>query len=206
MLLIQGGLVLTPEMRFERADVAVERGKITAVGAMRRVPKSAEIVEAHCHVSLFADGIDARFYDGNEMTDPVTPHVRAVDAVHPEDAAFADLRRAGITTISTSPGSGNLVGGQTAIVKTAGRTVEEMLVRAPGALKMALGENPKRVYGTRRRRRQPPDGEHRRAPRMADAGRWVRREEDEARGEPGGVRGRNCRSDTTRALRHRLAS
>ncbi len=102
-------------------------------------------------MSLFADGIDARFYDGNEMTDPVTPHVRALDAIHPEDGAFADLRRAGITTINTSPGSGNVVGGQTAIVKTAGRTVEEMLVRAPGALKMALGENPKRVYGEQKK-------------------------------------------------------
>jgi imidazolonepropionase-like amidohydrolase len=130
---------------------------------MRRTPKGAEIVdasgrfvvpglvEAHCHVSLFADGIDARYYDGNEMTDPVTPHLRAIDAIHPEDLAFADLRRAGITTINTSPGSANIVGGQTAIVKTAGRTVEEMLVRAPAALKMALGENPKRVYGEQKK-------------------------------------------------------
>jgi imidazolonepropionase-like amidohydrolase len=143
VLLIQGGLVLTPEMRFVRADVAVERGKIAAVGAMRRVPKNADVidatgrfivpglVEAHCHVSLFAEGIDARHYDGNEMTDPVTPHIRAIDAIHPEDLAFGDLRRAGVTTIHTSPGSGNVVGGQTAIVKTVGRTVEEMLVRAP---------------------------------------------------------------------------
>jgi imidazolonepropionase-like amidohydrolase len=150
-------------MRFERADVTVDRGKITAVGTMRRVPKSADVidatgrfivpglVEAHCHVALFADGIDARYYDGNEMTDPVTPHLRAIDAIHPEDLAFADLRRAGITTINTSPGSANIVGGQTAIVKTAGRTVEEMLVRAPAALKMALGENPKRVYGEQKK-------------------------------------------------------
>jgi imidazolonepropionase-like amidohydrolase len=85
------------------------------------------------------------------MTDPVTPHLRAIDAIHPEDLAFADLRRAGITTINTSPGSANIVGGQTAIVKTAGRTVEEMLVRAPAALKMALGENPKRVYGEQKK-------------------------------------------------------
>jgi imidazolonepropionase-like amidohydrolase len=85
------------------------------------------------------------------MTDPVTPHLRAIDAIHPEDLAFADLRRAGITTINTSPGSANVVGGQTAIVKTAGRTVEEMLVRAPAALKMALGENPKRVYGEQKK-------------------------------------------------------
>ncbi len=163
MLVIQGGAVLTPEMRFRRADVSVARGRITAVGVARRVPKGAEVIDAagrfvvpgfidaHCHVALFADGIDVRYYDGNEMTDPVTPHLRAIDAVHPEDLAFADLRRAGITTINTSPGSANIVGGQTAIVKTAGRTVEDMLVRAPAAMKMALGENPKRVYGEQKK-------------------------------------------------------
>lgn len=163
MICIQGGKVLTPQMRFERADVVVDRGKIVAVGSAPRGAKKADVVdatgkvvvpgfvEAHCHVALFADGIDTRHYDGNEMTDPVTPHVRALDAVHPEDLAFADLRRAGITTINTSPGSANVIGGQTAIVKTAGRTVEEMLVRAPGALKMALGENPKRVYGEQKK-------------------------------------------------------
>lgn len=163
MLVIQGGTVLTPEMQFERADVAIERGRIAAVGRVLRVKKSADVldasgkfvvpgfVEAHCHVALFADGIDARYYDGNEMTDPVTPHLRAIDAVHPEDLAFADLRRSGITTIHTSPGSANVVGGQTAIIKTAGRTVDEMLVRAPAALKMALGENPKRVYGEQKK-------------------------------------------------------
>ncbi len=163
MLLIQGGTILTRGNRFERGNVVVDRGKILAVGRASRIARGTEIldasgkyvipglVEAHCHVSLFADGVDVRYYDGNEMTDPVTPHLRAIDAVHPEDAAFADLRRAGITTIHTSPGSANVVGGQTAIVKTAGRTVDEMLVRAPAALKMALGENPKRVYGEQKK-------------------------------------------------------
>ena len=163
MLAIHGGTILTPDVRIEKGTILVEGGTVAAVGADVAVPRGAEkydasgryvlpgLVEAHCHVSLFADGIDARFYDGNEMTDPVTPHVRALDAVHPEDAAFADLREAGITTVSTSPGSGNLIGGQHAIVKTAGRTVDEMLVRAPGALKMALGENPKRVYGEQKK-------------------------------------------------------
>ncbi len=163
MFAIRGGIILTPEERYENGTILVDGRRIVAVGPKVSVPRGVEVVnasgryvlpglvEAHCHVSLFADGIDARFYDGNEMTDPVTPHVRALDAVHPEDAAFADLRRSGITTINTSPGSGNLVGGQTAILKTAGRTVEEMLVRAPGALKMALGENPKRVYGEQKK-------------------------------------------------------
>jgi imidazolonepropionase-like amidohydrolase len=163
VLVIRGGMVLTSDIQFERMDVAIDRGKIVAVGKGLRGAKAAEVidatdrfvipglVEAHCHVSLFADGVDSKHYDGNEMTDPVTPHLRALDAVHPEDLAFADLRRAGITTVHTSPGSANVIGGQTAIVKTAGRTVEEMLVRAPAALKMALGENPKRVYGEQKK-------------------------------------------------------
>jgi len=155
--------MLTPDRRIENGVVLVEDGKICEVGAGVPIPKGAEIIDAgggyilpgliepHCHVALFADGIDPRFYDGNEMTDPATPQMRALDAIHPEDLAFVDLREAGITTINISPGSGNVIGGQTAIVKTAGRTVDEMLIRAPGAMKMALGENPKRVYGEQKK-------------------------------------------------------
>jgi len=163
MLAIRGGTILTPEETIEGGVVLVENGTIKAVGSDVTIPEGAEaidaagryvlpgLVEPHCHVALFADGIDPRFYDGNEMTDPATPQMRALDAIHPEDLAFADLREAGITTINVSPGSANVIGGQTAVVKTAGRTVEEMLVRAPGAMKMALGENPKRVYGEQKK-------------------------------------------------------
>jgi len=163
MLVVRGGTLLTPDERIEGGSVLVEDGKIREVGTHVDIPEGAEIIDAegmfvlpgliesHCHVALFADGIDSRFYDGNEMTDPVTPQMRALDAIHPEDLAFADMRAAGITTINISPGSANLIGGQTAIVKTAGRTVDEMLIVAPGAMKMALGENPKRVYGEQKK-------------------------------------------------------
>jgi len=163
MLVIRGGTILTPDERIDGGAVAVEDGKIVEVGTEVAIPDGADVIEAdgqyvlpgliepHCHVAVFADGIDPRFYDGNEMTDPATPQMRALDAIHPEDLAFADLREAGITTINVSPGSANVIGGQTAIVKTAGRTVEEMLVLAPGAMKMALGENPKRVYGEQKK-------------------------------------------------------
>ena len=163
MLAIRGGTVLTPDQTFEVGVVLIEGGKIKTVGADITIPDGAEIIDAtgkfvlpgliepHCHVALFADGIDPRYYDGNEMTDPATPQMRALDAIHPEDLAFADLRAAGVTTINISPGSGNVIGGQTAVVKTAGRTVEEMLLLAPGAMKMALGENPKRVYGEQKK-------------------------------------------------------
>ncbi len=163
MIAIRGGTLLTPDVRIEEGRVLVEDGKITSVGDDVEIPEGAEIIDAagkfilpgliepHCHVALFADGIDSRFYDGNEMTDPATPQMRALDAIHPEDLAFADMRASGITTINISPGSANVIGGQTAIVKTAGRTVDEMLVLAPGAMKIALGENPKRVYGEQKK-------------------------------------------------------
>lgn len=163
MLAIRGGTILTPDERIEDGVVLIDQGKILQVGSEVDVPSDAKIidttgkyvipglVEPHCHVALFADGIDYRFYDGNEMTDPATPQMRALDAIHPEDLAFADLRESGITTINISPGSGNVIGGQTAIVKTNGHTVDKMLLMAPGAMKMALGENPKRVYGEQKR-------------------------------------------------------
>jgi imidazolonepropionase-like amidohydrolase len=163
MLAIVGGTVLTPMEELRGATVLVQGKKIVAVGTDMVVPGEAQVIDAtgkyvipglidaHCHTGLFPDGIGWRESDGNETTDPITPHLRAVDAVHPEDMAFKDLRRWGVTTINTGPGSANLVGGQTAVVKTRGRTVEEMLVKAPAGMKMALGENPKRVYGEQKK-------------------------------------------------------
>jgi len=158
VLAIKGGTILTPEERIEGGTLLIEGGKILEVGREAGIPPDAEVIDAqgkyiipglidaHCHTGLFPDGVGEEQSDDNEMTDPVTPHLRAIDAIHPEDMAFDDLRKAGVTTINTGPGSANIVGGQTAIVKTWGRTVEEMLIRAPAAMKMALGENPKRVY------------------------------------------------------------
>ena len=163
MLAIRGGTILTPDVCIEGGVVLIDEGRILDVGPDVEVPAEAEVIDAagkhvipglvepHCHVALFADGIDYRLYDGNEMTDPATPQMRALDAIHPEDLAFADLRESGVTTINISPGSGNVIGGQTAVVKTDGISADEMLMLAPGAMKMALGENPKRVYGEQKR-------------------------------------------------------
>ncbi|TFH10586.1 MAG: amidohydrolase [Candidatus Atribacteria bacterium] len=163
MQAIKGATILTPEQTITNGTILIEGGKITAVGADVTVPAGAQIldvtgrfiipgmIDAHCHTGIFSDGVGWNHSDGNEMTDPVTPHLRAIDAIHPEDNAFKDLREAGVTCIGTGPGSGNLVGGQTAVIKTRGRTIEEMLVRFPGGMKMALGENPKRVYGEQKR-------------------------------------------------------
>lgn len=163
MQAIKGATILTPEDTITNGTILIENGKIAAVGADVQVPGGTDVldatgkfvipgmIDAHCHTGIFADGVGWNHSDGNEMTDPVMPHLRAIDAIHPEDKAFEDLREAGVTTIGTGPGSGNLVGGMTAVIKTRGRTIEEMLVRFPGGMKMALGENPKRVYGEQKR-------------------------------------------------------
>jgi imidazolonepropionase-like amidohydrolase len=160
---IKGATILTPEQSITNGTILIENGKITAVGSDVAIPAGADVldvtgkyvipgmIDAHCHTGIFADGVGWNHSDGNEMTDPVMPHLRAIDAIHPEDKAFQDLRESGVTTIGTGPGSGNLVGGMTAVIKTRGRTIEEMLVRFPGGMKMALGENPKRVYGEQKR-------------------------------------------------------
>lgn len=163
MQAIKGATLLTPEQTIENGTILIEHGKIAAIGANVSIPAAADVldasgryvipgmIDAHCHTGVFADGVGWNHSDGNEMTDPVMPHLRAIDAIHPEDKAFEDLREAGVTCIGTGPGSGNLVGGMTAVVKTRGRTVDEMLVRFPSGMKMALGENPKRVYGEQKR-------------------------------------------------------
>jgi imidazolonepropionase-like amidohydrolase len=165
MLAITNGKVLTiTQGTFDPGTVLIDNGKIAAVGPDVKIPPGAEVydaagkvvmpglIDAHCHVAVFADGVGWEHADGNEMTDPITPHMRALDAVHPEDMAFKDLIAAGVTTVLTGPGSGNLIGGQWICLKTVPKpTVDEMILLEPAGMKMALGENPKRVYGDQKK-------------------------------------------------------
>lgn len=165
MIAIVNGMVITiTQGTLDPGTVLVEGGRIVAVGQNVTIPEDAEVydasgkvvmpglIDAHCHVGLFPDGIGWEYSDGNEMTDPITPHMRALDAVHPEDPAFQELAPAGVTTVLTGPGSGNLIGGQWVCLKTAPKaSVEEMVLLEPAGMKMALGENPRRVYGDRKK-------------------------------------------------------
>ncbi len=103
-------------------------------------------IDAHTHLGLFELEEGEEGIDGNEMTNPSTPGVRAIDAINPSDPAFKDALSAGITMVFTGPGSGNVIGGQSVIVRTYGKTVEEMIIKNPAGVKCAFGENPKRVY------------------------------------------------------------
>lgn len=103
-------------------------------------------VDAHTHIGMWEDGLTFEGDDGNEETDPVTPQLRAIDAINPIDRCFTEALAAGVTTVVTGPGSANPIGGQLAALKTSGTCIDEMVVKAPVAIKMALGENPKSVY------------------------------------------------------------
>lgn len=104
------------------------------------------LIDAHCHVGMFEDSLGFEGDDGNEDSDPITPHLRAIDAINPFDRGFEEARAAGVTTVVTGPGSANPVGGQFAAVKTSGICIDDMIIKAPAAMKFALGENPKSVY------------------------------------------------------------
>jgi imidazolonepropionase-like amidohydrolase len=162
-LAIVGGRVIpVAGAPFEDGVVLIADGRIEAVGRDVRVPEGVErvdaagrvvlpgLVDAHVHLGVHEEGDGWAGQDTNELTDPVTPHVRVMDAINPADLGFADAVAGGVLTVNVNPGSGNPIGGQTAAVRSAGRSVDEMVLRAPSGMKSALGENPKRVYGERK--------------------------------------------------------
>ena len=148
---------------YDSGVILIEGDKIKAVGSAKevKIPKNAEIidakgrlvlpgfVDAHSHLGMWEECIGFEGSDGNEATDPITPHLRAIDAIYPLDEGFANARAGGVTSVVTGPGSANVIGGQFAAIKTAGHAVDDMIIKTPIAMKCAFGENPKRVYNSR---------------------------------------------------------
>lgn len=167
-MLIKNGKVLTMTgATFDNGFVNIKNGKIIAVGRIDELDREVEerasatesvldvqgawvmpgLIDAHCHVGIAEEKWGIIGDDCNEMTSPVTPHLRALDAVNPMDPAFHDAIIGGITSLMTGPGSSNVVGGQSLFMKVQGRCMERMVVKAPAAMKVAFGENPKMNYG-----------------------------------------------------------
>ena len=142
--------------------ILIDGSTIAAVGNGVAVPSDAEVIDAggqlalpgmldaHTHLGIHEEGVGWEGSDTNESTDPVTPHVRALDGINPEELGLLDTAAHGVTTAVVLPGSANVVGGLGAIIKTSGRFVDRMVVKAECGLKVAFGENPKRVYGDRK--------------------------------------------------------
>ena len=154
------------EKIIEKGTILVNNGKIESIiEGDATIPDGYEQIEAegscvmpgfidsHTHQGLFDGSVGWAGYDGNEMTDPTTAYVRALDAINPEDPGLIEARIGGVTTIQTGPGSGNVIGGTDTIIKTYSKSkiLDEMIVKTPSSMKAALGENPKRAYGTEKK-------------------------------------------------------
>ena len=136
-----------------------DNGKIAAVGVDLEAPAGATVidaegrlvtpgcVDAHCHIGLDNEGMGWEGMDYNEITDPITPHMRAIDSINPMDEAFGLALQGGVTSACTGPGSANVLGGTFVAIKLHGKRIDKMIIKNPLAMKCAFGENPKRCYG-----------------------------------------------------------
>ncbi len=160
MLLIKNGTLHTAVAKEPVvADILVDGGKIAKIGT-NLSSDGAEVVdasgmnvypgfvEAHCHIGLDGYGIGYEGQDYNELNDPVTPHLRAIDGINPLDPCMTMAAKAGVTCMATGPGSSNAIGGTFIAIKPHGKRVDNMVVKNPIAMKCAFGENPKRCYRT----------------------------------------------------------
>ena len=161
MLLIKNGKIHTMTGEIYVNDcILINNGKIEKIA--KKIDVSNEdlqvidakggwvmpgFIDAHCHIGIMEEGIKFEGMDLNEYSSAITPHLRAIDGINPRDRAFKSAIETGITTVMTGMGSSNPIGGQFAIIKTYGKSIDEMLVKAPAALKIAFGENPKSIFG-----------------------------------------------------------
>jgi len=139
----------------EDGVLIIENGKIIAVGEGLDLSGMEVIncgggfllpgfVDPHTHTGVWGEGARDD-YDGNEISEAITPYTRVLDAIYPEDIGFEDARRGGVTTVGIGHGSANPIGVQFSVSKTYGLVADDMVIKEPAGVKMALGENPKRV-------------------------------------------------------------
>lgn len=160
MLLVKNGILYTMESEEPiNADLLVKNGKIAEIGKNIEVTDDVKIIDAtgmnvfpgfidaHSHLGICEEKASAQVDESNENTNPIMPAVRGIDGVNPMDSAFHNALASGITGVMVGPGSANPIGGQFAFIKTYGRCIDDMVVLAPAAIKIAFGENPMTNYG-----------------------------------------------------------
>ena len=159
MIVIKNGAINTITNGVIVGDVLIEDGKIKEIGEDLVVPLDAKVIDAegkqvfpgfidaHTHLGLWEDGMGYEGADGNEETDPITPQLNPIDGMNPMDNTFKEAYQGGITSVCTTPGSANVMGGQCIAIKTFGRRIDNMVIKNPVASKIAFGENPKSCYG-----------------------------------------------------------
>lgn len=139
-------------------DVLIENGKISNIDLQIVSSSNIEImdcqnlhlfpgfIDVHTHLGLYDEGTGWAGNDANETIKPINPHLRAIDGVYPLDPGFTDAIKYGITTVHVMPGSANVIGGTTSVIKTHGKNIKKMVIKELAGLKIALGENPKRIH------------------------------------------------------------
>lgn len=163
MIIIKKAYLLSmADVNYEYRDILIDKGKIVKISKNINVEDYPDaqvikavgryvtpgIVDPHCHVGIMEE-IFKEGNDTNEMSNPVSPELRALDGINPLEPALQELVTHGVTCVHVAPGSANVIGGTTTVLKTRGKTIEEMAIVPEACMKMALGENPKRVYGGR---------------------------------------------------------
>ncbi|NLX64201.1 MAG: amidohydrolase [Clostridiaceae bacterium] len=161
MLLIKNGRILTMAGPiYENGSILIDNKKIIKIGEEIDADENVlsevidasgcwvlpGLIESHCHVGIIEERKGFEGDDCNERNEPITPYLKAIDAINPMDSAFHNALSAGITGLMVGPGSSNVVGGQFAFIKTYGRSIDKMVVLEPAAMKIAFGENPKSNY------------------------------------------------------------
>ncbi len=144
--IIGGSVLIGDDGRIARVgkDIACDGAEvIDALGKL----VTPGCVEAHCHIGLDNSAMRWEGHDYNEASDPITPHMRAIDSINPIDEPFEEATSHGVTSACTGPGSANVVGGTFTSIKLTGKRVDNMIIKDPIAMKCAFGENPKGVYG-----------------------------------------------------------
>jgi len=156
MIIKEAQIFLIEEKGFVKKDIEIKNGKIINVadhidGKDDEIFKDSFItpglIDAHSHLGMWEEGIGIEGADGNELGNPISPELRAIDGINPDDIAFKEALKGGVTTVSTGPGSTNVIGGQFITLKLAGNVIDNMVIQYPSAMKCAFGENPKKYYG-----------------------------------------------------------
>ncbi|MCH5324058.1 MAG: amidohydrolase [Eubacterium sp.] len=160
MLIYNVKIFTAADKDYERGYIKIQDGKIAEVGEMTAdvIPAEGDInaegltaypgfIDCHTHIGAWEDGLGFEGDDGNEMTDPATPNLRAIDMINPLDRCFDEAAAAGVTSVVSGMGSANALGGTFLAMKTAGgKRIDSRIIKQPIAVKFALGENPKSVY------------------------------------------------------------
>ena len=159
MLCIKNGRIYTMTGEIVEGDILIDGNKIVEVSKDILHTLDTKVIDAtgclvfpgfidaHTHLGMWEDGMGYEGADGNEETDPITPHMSAIDGINPMDKNFSEALEGGITAVASGPGSANVIGGQFAVIKTHGDRIDDMIIKKCAAIKVAFGENPKSAYG-----------------------------------------------------------